>query len=169
MWLRFFFKTREEKGERMMKKAFFAVLSVIVMALTVAPVQSAEWEYVYVTFMGDSDCTGGYVPFNLFMKYQNTGTSVNMEATLLQNEDTSQPVALTGGGDLEPDGTIKSFNLQGTSSGMFQYFTFDFDFNIVASEAKLTTVQHSQALNGGWNETTCNFYGNWDFRFCLNN
>ncbi|MCF8126949.1 MAG: hypothetical protein K9N10_00395 [Deltaproteobacteria bacterium] len=80
-----------------------------------------------------------------------------MEATLLQNED-SQPVALTGGGDLEPEGTIKSFNLQGTSSGSYSYFTFDFGFNIVASEAKITTVKHSVALDGPWNETTCNFY-----------
>ncbi len=152
----------------MMKKAFFAVLSVMVMALAAVPAQSAEWEYVYVTFTGYSDCTGEATPFNLFIKFQNTGGSVNMEAALLPLCDGCQPVALTGGGDLETDGTIKSFNLTGTSSGMFLYYSYDFDFNVDTSEAKVTVVQHTQALNGTWNETTCDYYGNWDFRFCLN-
>ncbi len=150
----------------MIKKVLFVLFSVMVMALAVVPAQCAEWEYAYVTFTGYNEDVGE-VPFGLFIEFQTTGTSVNMQGTLLAKED-FQPVGLTGGGDLETDGSIKSFNLTGTSSGALRYATYDFDFNVVTSESKVTIVSYVQSISGGWDKSTYVFHGTWDFRFCLN-
>jgi len=152
----------------MMKKAIFAVLSVVVMTAFVTPVQCAELKYAYVTFWGDN-ADVGEVYLGLFIRYQASGTSVNMQGTLLAREGIT-PVALTGSGDLEEDGTLQSFNLSGTSPGALSYNTYDFNFNINTSKADVTITENYQsAITGNMVTNTYVIHGIWDFRYCLNN
>jgi hypothetical protein len=148
----------------MMKKALFTILLVLVMAVTVAPARGAQWENVFVTFTGSS-ANSPTTTFELFIQYQGSGTKVNIKGTLLALGD-NPPVALTGSGDIESDGTVDSFNLTGSTNTWYSSHTYDFDFNIVSKNAKVTTTGSYSSAYGNTITNTYVLEGTWDLQSC---
>ena len=126
---------------------------------------AAQWDYVFVTFTGYSSDVPGPTTFELFIQYQGSGTKVNIQATLLALGG-NPPVALTGSGDIESDGTIHSFNLTGSTSTWYSSHTYDFDFNIVSKDAKVTTTGSYSSAYGNTITNTYVFEGTWVIQGC---
>jgi hypothetical protein len=147
-----------------MKKALFPILLVLVMAATVAPARGAGSSYVFVTFTGQSSQLPE-TTFELFLQYQITGTNVNIQSTLLALGG-NPPVALTGSGDIEQDGTIESFNLTGNNQNPYYVHTYDFEFNIKTNQAKVTLTDITATAYGGTTTNTYVFEGTWVLQSC---
>ena len=148
-----------------MKKTLMVILLVLVMAATVAPARSAQWRYIFVTFTGYNSEVQGATTFELFIQYQISDTSVNIQGTLLALGG-NPPVALTGSGDIEQDGTVESFNLTGNMQDVFLSNTYDFDFNIKTSQANVTLTDTYSTAYGGTKTNTYVFYGTWVLQSC---
>jgi len=151
-----------------MKKALFIIVLVLVMAATVAPARSVEWNYVFVTFVG-SNSDYGEQTFRLFLEYEgSSGTHLNIKGTLLAFEQgwDNPPAILTGSADIEPDGTVDSFNVTGSTSNFYYSYTYDFDFIIHSGNAKVTMTFTQPVAFGGTTTTDYVFEGTWDLRSC---
>ena len=150
-----------------MKKALFIIVLVLVMAATVAPARSAQWDYVYITFTGYTS-EGGESTFNLLLEYEvSSGTKLNIRGTLLIFEQGSiPPIVLAGSGDIEPDGTIESFNVTGNSSCSQLYYTFDFNFIMDSKNANVTMTYSYPSAFGGTVTENYVYEGTWVFRSC---
>jgi hypothetical protein len=149
----------------MMKKALFTILLVLAVAVTVAPARGAGSNYVFVTFTGYSSEVQGATTFELFIQYQASSTKVNIQGTLLALGG-NPPVALTGSGDIEQDGTVESFNLTGNMQNVYFSNTYDFDFNIKTSQANVTLTDTHATAYGGTKTNTYVFYGTWVLQSC---
>ena len=149
----------------MMKKALFTILLVLAVAATVAPVRGAQWNYVFVTFTGYCSGNGGERTFEVFIQYQASGTKVNIQGTLLAL-GSNPPVALTGSGDIEQDGTVESFNLTGNIQNFYYSNTYDFDFNIKTSQAKVTLTDSYATAYGDTKTNTYVCEGTWVLQSC---
>ena len=148
-----------------MKKTLMIIVLALVMAATVAPARSAQWRYIFVTFTGYSSELPGATTFELFIQYQASGTKVNIQGTLLALGG-NPPVALTGSGDIEQDGTVESFNLTGNMQNVYFSNTYDFDFNIKTSQANVTLTDTHATAYGGTKTNTYVFYGTWVLQSC---
>ena len=148
-----------------MKKTLMIIVLVLVMVATVAPARSAQWRYIFVTFTGYSSELPGATTFELFLQYQISDTSVNIQGTLLALGG-NPPVALTGSGDIEQDGTVESFNLTGNKQDVYFSNTYDFDFNIKTSQANVTMTDTYATAYGGTKTNTYDFVGTWVLQSC---
>jgi hypothetical protein len=153
-----------------MKKALFIIVLALMMAVTVAPARSAQWDYIFVTFTGWSNDMAGEQTFRLFLEYAvSSDTQINIKGTLLAFDTWSTPPAkLTGSGDIESDGTIDSFNVTGGTSDFYQSYTYDFDFNIISTNAKVTVTYTQPVAFGGTTTTDYVFEGTWNLVFLPN-